>query len=196
MITPKNKLVLVASCLLVFACNSENSRYRDTSVLERPPTLALQQNTQNTPVVIDDSVEPKKKMPGLRSLVTLREEPSKGVLIEQPITQAWRTLGVALRQSEIKITDYEKGKYNYYVNYRSQSVFTNVLHYLNEEEVKTIYLLTLKSQGDNTFIQAELASNNEQNSQNADGVVTKTGDDSEGLIDAIYHLLHDDMKTE
>ena len=57
-------------------------------------------------------------------------------------------------------------------------------------------MLTLSSQGDDTLIQAELASRNEQKSQNNDGVVIKSSDDSEGLIDAIYLLLHDDIKTE
>jgi uncharacterized lipoprotein len=166
-------------------------------MLERPPTLALQQNTQNTNVVIDDSIEPKKKRPGLNSTVTLLGDvENKRVLIKQPITEAWRTLGMALKQSDIKITDYEKGKYNYYVNYHSQGVLTNVINFLNEEESKTIYLLTLSSKGDDTLIQAELANRNEQKSQNNDGVVIKSSDDSEGLIDAIYLLLHDDIKTE
>jgi hypothetical protein len=197
MIKKQNGAVILALSFLVLACSSGSSRYRDTAMLERPPTLALQQNTQNTNVVIDDSIEPKKKRPGLNSTVTLLgEDTDKRVLIKQPITEAWRTLGMALKQSDIKITDYEKGKYNYYVNYHSQGVLTNVINFLNEEESKTIYLLTLSSQGDDTLIQAELASRNEQKSQNNDGVVIKSSDDSEGLIDAIYLLLHDDIKTE
>ena len=197
MIKKQNGAVILALSFLVLSCSSGSSRYRDTAMLERPPTLALQQNTQNSNVVIDDSIEPKKKRPGLNSTVTLLgEDTDKRVLIKQPITEAWRTLGMALKQSDIKITDYEKGKYNYYVNYHSQGVLTNVINFLNEEESKTIYLLTLSSQGDDTLIQAELASRNEQKSQNNDGVVIKSSDDSEGLIDAIYFLLHDDIKTE
>ena len=170
MIKKQNGAVILALSFLVLACSSGSSRYRDTAMLERPPTLALQQNTQNTNVVIDDSIEPKKKRPGLNSTVTLLgEDTDKRVLIKQPITEAWRTLGMALKQSDIKITDYEKGKYNYYVNYHSQGVLTNVINFLNEEESKTIYLLTLLSQGDDTLIQAELASRNEQKSQNNDG---------------------------
>ena len=197
MIKKQNGAVILALSFLVLSCSSGSSRYRDTAMLERPPTLALQQNTQNTNVVIDDSIEPKKKRPGLNSTVTLLGDvENKRVLIKQPITEAWRTLGMALKQSDIKITDYEKGKYNYYVNYHSQGVLTSVINFLNEEESKTIYLLTLSSQGDDTLIQAELASRNEQKSQNNDGVVIKSSDDSEGLIDAIYFLLHDDIKTE
>lgn len=197
MIKKQNAVVVFALSFLVLACSSRSSRYHDTAMLERPPTLALQKNTQNSNIIIDDSIEPKKKRPGLNSTVTLLDDDvNKRVLIKQPITQAWRTLGMALKQSEIKITDYEKGKYNYYVNYHSEGVLTNVINFLNEEESKTIYLLTLSSQGDDSLIQAELASRNEQNSQNNDGVLMKPNDDSEGLIEAIYFLLHDDIKTE
>ncbi|MEN9898616.1 MAG: hypothetical protein RLZZ66_2265 [Pseudomonadota bacterium] len=197
MIKKQNAVVVFALSFLVLACSSRSSRYHDTAMLERPPTLALQKNTQNSNIIIDDSIEPKKKRPGLNSTVTLLgDDVNKRVLIKQPITQAWRTLGMALKQSEIKITDYEKGKYNYYVNYHSEGVLTNVINFLNEEESKTIYLLTLSSQGDDSLIQAELASRNEQNSQNNDGVLMKPNDDSEGLIEAIYFLLHDDIKTE
>ena len=197
MIKKQNAVVVFALSFLVLACSSRSSRYHDTAMLERPPTLALQKNTQNSNIIIDDSIEPKKKRPGLNSTVTLLgDDVNKRVLIKQPLTQAWRTLGMALKQSEIKITDYEKGKYNYYVNYHSQGVLTNVINFLNEEESKTIYLLTLSSQGDDSLIQAELASRNEQNSQNNDGVLMKPNDDSEGLIEAIYFLLHDDIKTE
>ena len=197
MIKKQNGVVVLTLSFCVLACSSENSRYRDTAMLERPPTLALQKNTQDSNVIVDDSIEPKKKRPGLNSTVALLDEDTnKRVLIKQPITEAWRTLGLALKQSDIKITDYEKGKYNYYVNYHSQGVLTNVINFLNEEESKTIYLLTLSSQGDDTIIQAELANRNEQKSQNTDGVVIKASDDSDGLIDAIYHLLRDDIKTE
>lgn len=196
MINKRNAMVVCALSVFELACSSSGSRYRDTAILERPPTLALQQNTQNSNVVVDDSIEPKKKHPGLNSIVTLLDDEPKRVLIKQPITEAWRTLGMALKQSDIKITDYEKGKYNYYVNYHAQGILTNALHFLNEEESKTIYLLTLVSQGDDTIVQAELANRNEQKSQNADGVVIKVGDDSEDLIESIYHLLRDDVKTE
>jgi uncharacterized lipoprotein len=196
MIKKHNGAVVFALSFCVLACSSGNSRYRDTAMLERPPTLALQKNTQSGDTIIDDSIEPKKKRPGLSSSVTLLEEDTKRILIKQPVTQAWLTLGMALKQSDIKITDYEKGKYNYYVNYHSQGVLTNVINFLNEEESKTIYLLTLSSQGDDSLIQAQLASRNEQASHNTDGVVEKVNDDSDGLVDAIYHLLRDDIKTE
>lgn len=178
------------------ACGSvENTRYRDTAALEKPPTLALQKTTQNT--VIDDSVEPKKKIAGLDEKVVLLDETPKKLVLKQSISEAWRTVGTALRQSDIKITDTEKSKYSYYVSYKVQGVLKNILSNLNEEDTKTIYVVTLIAQEGDTLIQAALANRNEQRSQNAEENVTNNvTDDSDGLIESLYHLLRDDVKTE
>lgn len=188
-------MILVLSGGLVACGSVENSRYRDTAVLEKPPTLALQKTPQNA--IIDDSVEPKKKIAGLDEKVILLDENPKRLVLKQSVSEAWRTVGAALRQSDIKITDSEKSKYSYYVSYKVQGVLKNILSSLNEEETKTIYVITLEPQGAETLIHATLANRNEQRSQNTDEtVVNPVTDDSDGLIDALYHLLRDDVKTE
>lgn len=178
------------------ACGSiENSRYRDTAILEKPPILALQKTPVNS--VIDDSVQPKKQIGGLDEKVVLLDENPKKLVLKQSISEAWRTVGAALRQSDIKITDYEKAKYSYYVSYKAQGVLKNILSALNEEETKTVYLITLTPQNGDTLIQASLANRNEQRSQNKEeNVSTNVTDDSDGLIESLYHLLRDDVKTE
>lgn len=192
----KSKIyILVLASGLVACGGNGNSRYKDTAMLEKPPILALQKTQQNA--VIDDSVEPKKQVGGLDEKVVLLDENPKKLLLKQSITEAWRTVGAALRQSDIKITDYEKSKYSYYVNYKSQGVFKNILSALNEEETKTVYLITLVSQDGGTLIQTSLANRNEQRSQNTEENVTSNAtDDSDGLIESLYHLLRDDVKTE
>ena len=102
-------VILVLSSGLVACGAVENSRYRDTAQLERPPTLALQKILQNA--VIDDSVEPKKKVAGLEEKVVLLDESPKKLVLKQSISEAWRTVGTALRQSDIKMTDSDKNKY-------------------------------------------------------------------------------------
>ena len=72
----------------------------------------------------------------------------------------------------------------------------NILSALNEEDTKTIYLITLAPQDSDTVIQAALANRNEQRSQNTDENVNNVADDSDGLIESLYHLLRDDVKTE
>lgn len=188
-------IILIMSSSLVACGSVENTRYRDTAALEKPPTLALQKTTQNT--VIDDSVEPKKKIAGLDEKVVLLDETPKKLVLKQSISEAWRTVGTALRQSDIKITDTEKSKYSYYVSYKVQGVLKNILSNLNEEDTKTIYVVTLIAQEGDTLIQAALANRNEQRSQNAEENVTNNvTDDSDGLIESLYHLLRDDVKTE
>ncbi|MDD5228944.1 MAG: hypothetical protein PHN45_05060 [Methylococcales bacterium] len=187
--------ILVFSCGLVACGAVENNRYRDTAALERPPTLALQKIAQNT--IIDDSVEPKNKIAGLDEKVVLLDESPTRLVLKQSVSESWRTVGAALRQSDIKITDTEKNKYSYYVSYQSHGVLKNILSALNEENTKTIYVITLIAQEGDTLIQASLANRNEQRSQNTEKNVTNNvTDDSDGLIESLYHLLRDDVKTE
>ena len=191
----QKKVILFVLSSSLIACGSvENSRYRDTAALEKPPTLALQKTISNT--IIDDSVEPKKQLGGLNDNVVLIDENPKSVILKLPINDAWRTLGIALNQSDIKITDYDKNKHNYYVSYKSQGVFKNILSALNEEDTKTIYLVTLTQQNGETLIQAALANRTEQRSQNTEENVSRATDDSDGLIESLYHLLRDDVKTD
>ena len=191
----KNKLIILVLSGELVACGAvENSRYRDTAPLERPPTLALQKTTQNT--IVDDSVEPKKQIAGLDEKVSLLDESPKKLVLKQSISEAWRTVGMALRQSSSRITDSDKNKYSYYVSYQSQGVLKNILGALNDEDTKTIYLVTLTPQNADTLIQAALANRTEQSSQNTDENVNHVVDDSDGLIESLYHLLRDDVKTD
>ncbi len=190
----KSQLILVFACGLVACGSIENSRYRNTAMLEKPPMLALQKTPQNA--VIDDSIEPKKQVGGLDEKVVLLDESPKKLVLKQSISESWRTVGTALRQSDIKITDTDKAKYSYYVSYKLQGILKNILSALNEEETKTVYLVTLTPQNGDTLIQASLANRNEQRSQNADENVMQVTDDSEGLVESLYHLLRDDVKTE
>jgi uncharacterized lipoprotein len=191
----KNAFIVLVLASELAACGSvENSRYRDTAALEKPPTLALQKTPANS--VIDDSVEPKKQIGGLDEKVVLLDESPKKLVLKQSISEAWRTLGTALRQSDMKVTDYDKAKHLYYVSYKSQGVLKNILSALNEEDTKTVYLVTLSPKDGDTLIQAALANRNEQRSQNADENVSRPTDDSDGLIESLYHLLRDDVKTE
>ena len=188
-------LVLI-SCLV--ACGAvENSRYRNTVMLEKPPVLALQKAPKNA--VIDDSIEPKKQIGGLdEKVVFLDESPSK-LLLKLPVIDAWRLLGTAMRQSDMKVTDYDKAKHLYYVSYKSQGMLSGIVGFLNKDVSEVIYLLTLEPKDDETVIRATLASNHEQResaNNNPDGVYENPAEDSNGLIEHLFHVLRDDVKTE
>ncbi|MGB4498073.1 MAG: hypothetical protein WBI40_05190 [Methylococcaceae bacterium] len=193
----KNKIFLfVLACSLV-ACGGGNSRYRDTAILEKPPTLALQKSPQNA--VVDDSVEPKKQIGGLDEKVVLLDEKPQKLLLKLPVMDAWRVLGTALRQSDIKVTDYDKNKHLYYVSYKSQGTLSGLMSFINKDITEVIYLLTLEPKDGETLISASLASNHEQResaNSNPDGVYENAAEDSDGLIEHLFHVLRDDVKTE
>ncbi|MDD5214941.1 MAG: hypothetical protein PHQ03_05320 [Methylococcales bacterium] len=190
----RNICIFILASGLVACGSVENSRYRDTAILEKPPILALQKTPQN--VVIDDSVEPKKQLGGLDEKVVLLDEKPSKLLLKLPVMDAWRVLGAALRQSDIKVTDYDKNKRLYYVSYKSQGILKNIFSSLNEEDIQAVYVMMLESQNGETVIHAALANNNEQRSQNTDENIARPTDDSDGLMESIYHLLRDDVKTE
>ncbi|MCX7075112.1 MAG: outer membrane protein assembly factor BamC [Methylococcales bacterium] len=190
-------IVLVLISGLVACGAVENSRYRNTVMLEKPPVLALQKAPKNA--VIDDSIEPKKQIGGLdEKVVFLDESPSK-LLLKLPVIDAWRLLGTAMRQSDMKVTDYDKAKHLYYVSYKSQGMLSGIVGFLNKDVSEVIYLLTLEPKDDETVIRATLASNHEQResaNNNPDGVYENPAEDSNGLIEHLFHVLRDDVKTE
>lgn len=194
----KGKVCILVLISGLVACGStENSRYRNTTMLEKPPTLALQKTQQNA--VIDDSVEPKKQIGGLDEKVVLLDENPQKLLLKLPVMDAWRVLGTALRQSDIKITDYDKNKHLYYVSYKSQGSLNSLIGFINKDITDVIYLLTLEPKDGETVISASLASNHEQResaNNNPDGVYENPAEDSNGLIEHLFHVLHDDVKTE
>lgn len=190
-------IVLVLISGLVACGAVENSRYRNTVMLEKPPVLALQKAPKNA--VIDDSIEPKKQIGGLdEKVVFLDESPSK-LLLKLPVMDAWRLLGTAMRQSDMKVTDYDKAKHLYYVSYKSQGMLSGIVGFLNKDVSEVIYLLTLEPKDDETVIRATLASNHEQResaNNNPDGVYENPAEDSNGLIEHLFHVLRDDVKTQ
>ncbi len=194
----KSKVCILVLISGLVACGStENSRYRNTAMLEKPPTLALQKTPQNA--VIDDSVEPKKQLNGLDEKVVLLDEKPQKLLLKLPVMDAWRVLGTALRQSDIKITDYDKNKHLYYVSYKSQSGLSSLIGFINKDMTDVIYLLMLEPKDGETLIGATLANNHEQResaNNNPDGVYENSVEDSYGLIEHLFHVLRDDVKTE
>lgn len=193
----RNVLTLIILSGALVACSSGSSRYRDTAMLEKPPTLALQKSPTN---VVDDSVEPKKQLGGLDDKVELLDDSPKKIVLKQPVMEAWRTIAAALRQSDMKLTDYDKNKHQFYVGYKSKNMGLNsLIGLLDKDANEVIYLLTLEpKEGGNTLIHGILASKHEQqnDNDNKDGIYETPDEDSDGLIEHLYHVLHDDVKTE
>lgn len=193
----KNKIFLLFFIGNLIACGNENSRYKNTSILEKPPILALQKMPQNA--VADDSVEPKKTLGGLDEKVELLDVSPRKILLKQPLTEAWRTVATALRQSDVKLTDYDKNKHLFYVGYKTKNSLSSLIGFLDKDANEVSYLLTLESKDGETLIMGMLASQHEQqvtNNDDKESSYQNSDEDSNELIEHLFHILRDDVKSE
>ena len=168
-------------------------------MLERPPAIAADRQN-GEPVVADNSAIPKKRdEPGLGSDVYLTTTIPPQLKIKQPFDDAWHTLGLALKQSKIEITDREHDKGLYYVTYDPDTSFFSRKH--NE----AIYVLTVEKDSAETKITAALGSTSEQSSAGSrdkhrefvkDNSATQPADGPEKLLQSLYETIRDDLKAE
>lgn len=191
-------------CLGLVSCGtSEDSRYRDTRMLERPPTLTV--NKQEGEVgIIDTSRIPKKRVgKGLGEAVYMTATMPPQLKIKQALDDAWNTLSLALKQSDIDITDREHDKGLYYVSYDSKDSLLGSL--FGKKQNPAIYVLTVESDGAETKITALLGSAAEQASSggrgkhrgpSTDNSATQPSDGAEKLLQSLYETIRDDLKEE
>lgn len=182
---------------LLVACAGEDSRYRDTSMLEKPPTLAIIKSpaAEYEP---DESSIPKKQDPGLKEQVYLTETEPVQLKIKQPLEKAWSFVLQAIKLNEIRITDFERNKGHIYVAYDSSGFLEKVTSFLTEGRKPPTYLITLQVSEIETTVSASMANSNEQttNVSNPDGFYDQPVDDSEELLQTLYKSIHDDIIDE
>jgi uncharacterized lipoprotein len=197
----KNMRVIVKSLLLIgflVSCGTtEQSRYRDTEALERPPVVAHSSPAKEQRVVDTSSIPKKKDSTGLGSDV-YQSTPLQ-LTIKQPFDEAWTTLGRALKQSGIKVTDHERDKGFYYVTQDTADrtgFFAKATAFLSDDPDPAIYLLTLKNDGAETAVTATVANATEQNSVTDDSAPPPSIEGAENLMQALFKTLRDTLKEE
>jgi uncharacterized lipoprotein len=218
------KIVLLVAFLAGCASAAEDKRYHDTMALERPPTLVFSKKDTATPV-FDDSGAPeevakdnsvirkKSDKTGLGDKVSLVEQeptpqtnediwaarPSQ-LIIKQTYDEAWNSLGLALKQSDIEITDHDHEKGLYFVSYDADpSLFSS------KNSNNAIYVLTVKREGAETKVTAALGNATEQNSAGnrgkkrgapKDNSTSQPSTGPEDLLKQVFEMLRDDLKEE
>jgi hypothetical protein len=192
------KFLYLLICLVPVSCTTESSRYRDTSLLERPPTLVINKSPNGQYESTDDSAIPKKQEPGLGDAVTLTESTPPQLKIRQSYDKAWSTINQALKLNAIKITDHERDKGHLYVSYGSPGLFDLATSFLKDDRKDPTYLLSLKEDGAETTVTATMANPADQSSSSAisDGSVDKPEDNSEDLLQTLYKTIRDDSVDE
>jgi uncharacterized lipoprotein len=194
------KILLLCLAVGVISCGtSEDSRYRDTTLLERPPAIAVNKQKGELNVADNSTIPKKRDEPGLGSDVYMTTTTPPQLKIKQSFDYAWNTLGLALKQSEIEINDHEHDKGLYYVTYQPDSSFFSGKH--NE----AIYVLMVEKDGAETKITATIGNTAEQSSAGnrdkhryfvKDNRATQPADGAEKLLQSLYETIRDDLKEE
>jgi len=179
-----NKVLI---CLMIAGvtggCTAE-SPYRDTSELEIPPVM----DVQDMPVSRSSSVVEKK--PEQKSFVSLDDSQSPPVImIEKLLDRSWELVGQALNDKQIKIIDKNREDWVYRVKYDatkdSGEYFGNV-HFLGFEDEygEAEYEVKLSWNGTETEVHVRLlkqAETDDEDEELADG--------SEKLVQTIYQAV-------
>lgn len=184
-------IVFLASC----SSAEEQSRYRDTESLERPPIVTSSSPAKEQRIVDNSSIPKKKDSTGLGSDVYL-SAPTQ-LTIKQSFDDAWNTLGRALKQSGIKITDHERDKGFYYVTQDTADrtgFFAKATAFLSDDPA--IYLLMVKQQGEETTVTATIANATEQSSATQDGTPHPSAEGAENLLQLLFKTLRDKLEEE
>jgi len=186
---------LLLAAALVSCGGAEDTRYRNTEMLERPPILPTNRQAGDADCC-DDAVVPKKRYKkGLGDDVYLTKSTPLQLKIKQPFENAWLTLGLALKQSEIRITDQERDKGLYYVAYQPGNILGAVGSWLKVEQKAAVYVLKVEPDGTETKISAVIASAMEQSSAlEKDRYGDAAADDAEDLLYNVFETLRDDLE--
>jgi uncharacterized lipoprotein len=185
--------------LILVACGGPDSRYRDTQMLEHPPELVVSKHPGEMQVTDNSKVPKKQYKMGLGEDVSLTTSTPPQLKIKQPLDDAWTTLGLALKQSSIEITDREHDKGLYYVLYDPEKSF------FGRKNNEAVYVITLEDEGVETTITATLGNTAEQSSaggrgknrgSSKDNSATQAANGGEKLLQSLYETLRDDLKEE
>lgn len=186
------KSLLLIGFLVSCSTTTEESRYRNTENLERPPTVISSSPAREQRIVDNSSIPKKKDSAGLGEDIYL----GQGQLnIKQPFDEAWDTLNRALKQGDIKITDHERDKGHLYVNYGSSGFFDKALSFLKDGHKESNYLLLVEENGAETTITVTMSNATEQGklSGDQDGYYDAPVDASAELLDILYKIIRNDL---
>ena len=184
---------LFFAVILVACASNEDPRYRNTEMLERPPTLPA--NTVNKLageiIQADEAVIPKKRQhKGLGDDVYLASSTPMQINIKQSFENAWPMLELALKQNDIKIIDQERDKKRFYVAYRPSSIAGLFGSMLDVEQKGALYELRLTETGHETEVKALPANMPEQGDFNE-----SSDDDADDLLYKLFETLRDDLEN-
>ncbi len=185
---------LILSLGLVSCGAPTESRYRDTAMLERPPILPVTHQSAEQSVLADHKL-------GQTTLQQEHAEPSvymtsttpAQLMIRQPLELGWDTLGHALKQDYLKVSDRQQEKGLYFISYnpevlaeKDSGFFDKTLSVFKKERQEEYYVLTVTEQ--NLETQVSISVN--QQKSTVDGS-SPLAEDADKLLLLIYKSMSD-----
>jgi uncharacterized lipoprotein len=179
------------TAILISCGTTEEVHYRDTSMLEKPPTI-----TADRPAGVQEEVEPGGDEPedaenGLGTKVYMADSNPPLLIIKQPFDQVWSTLAQALTQQDIQVVDRNRELRAYYVtydpdNYHAGSLFS----FFRDDYAEEDYLLKLETRAGATAISVEAVDHPRPGRASDDD---KPTDGAERLLKSLHETLRDDL---
>jgi uncharacterized lipoprotein len=194
-ITFKNFIPAVLLTATLVSCGTtEEARYRDTSMLEKPPTLISNRPVEEQKEADSSAESEGEAKTGLGTKVYMTDSNSPSLIIKQPFDEAWSTLAQALKQQDIEVVDRNRELKAYYLtfdpdDYDPESTFS----FFKDDYAKEDYLLKLEDRGGETAISAEAVDKPKPDSASDEGRPT---DGAERLLKSLHETLRDDLIKE
>jgi len=191
--------ILILSLGLVSCGTPKESRYRDTAMLERPPTLPIMHQSAEQSALEDHKL-------GQTKLQQEQEQPSVYMtstappllMIRQPLELGWDTLGHALKQDYLKVTGRQQEKGLYFISYdpeiladKDSGFFEKTISVFKKKHQEEFYLLTVTEQ--NLETQVSISVNQQKIS--ADGAAPLV-EDADKLLLLIYKSMNEKPQSE
>ena len=199
------QLILTALSVALVSCADTDSRYRDTTMLERPPDMqAIHQSAEPNSDEGDENAEPEVKT-GLGDKVSLIDSNPPAIRLKQTFDEGWITIGRALAQLELKISDRNREEKVYYVKYdadqyqpENAGLLSMIASSFKNDYGEETYILRVQPYYPDMLITAESA-RKEERSAGDDIKQNETNnlpDGSSNLLKTLYKTLRDDLKPE
>jgi uncharacterized lipoprotein len=199
--------ILLLSLGLVSCGTPKESRYRDTAMLERPPTLPVTHQSAEEPALAEHKLgQTKMQQEHEEPSVYMNSTTPPLLMIRQPLKLGWNTLGHALKQDYLKVSDRQQEKGLYFISYNPQILaekdsgfFDKAIAMLKKVRQEEYYVLTVTEQHLETQVSISV---NQQQNTTADGSSAADGsppvdesspstEDADKLLLLIYKSMSD-----
>ncbi len=193
----KDRLIILIVSVILTACGTGSEpRYKDNASLERPPEVpvdktAAEHNPENEP-------EPPKRRyrKGLDSDVYKIDNTTNQLSIKRDLEESWSLVGQAIQLRDLKLSDQDRSKGNYYVVYDGGSLFGSYSPFTDDS--KSTYLIRLENDNSETKVSVSYANKEEQSATGSfkSGADDVPDDLSERLLELLFNTLRDDVKQD